>query len=277
LTDKLARLWLLPPSIEQGYLRAQSGNFGHLVREFLTPGGETLPSVLLLGSIAVGMALAIRVRPSPAGMAWTAGLLTVYLVVAGGACGTAASRGRAAVGARLFEKSSGAVHILQLVRPATGAWVQKATGSESYRGLTLITHLIEGHAIAQGTVVARLRVKVKGQPAVDMPLVAGENTADAAALRPETRSALRHRVPWSRVVHQWRTRDGSAHYYWGCSYATSVPLPRGPRIESIEVQPVSPNCRLAVTDTVLLGQSDPFGNLFARDRDRGSGPRGSAP
>lgn len=277
LAEKLTSLWLLPSSIELGYLRTQSSNFGHPVRELLTPGGEFFPCVLLLASAALGMALAIRTRPGRGRAVWLAGFLAAYLVLADAAGVAAALRGRAATGVRLFEKSSGAVHNLQPVRSATGPWVQRAIGPGSYRTLVLITHLIEGNGIAQGAVVARLQAKVAGQPAVIVPLLAGVDTADAAALRPETRSGLKHGVPWSRVVHQWRTRDGSAHYYWGCSYAVTVPLPPGPRVESLEVQPVSTDCRLAVTDVVLLGQAASPGSSFARDRDQGSGQPGSGP
>lgn len=258
LTGMLEQLWLLPPAIEQANYRVLSGNFGHLLREFLTPGGETVPSLALLGVAALAMALGClrwgrAASPAePRAFRGVAIVLALYCLAASAVAWRISRVGRALAWEHDSQRAPGVIGISRVVDSCNGPQTLPLKQPGPYRWVYLVTHLAGGESTPQGQEVARMTVKSAAGRHWSFPLRAGIETVSGDALRPG--AAVAHAVPWGRIVHQWRTRDASSVPYWGLGCVADVDLGASHKLESVTVEPVHGAPTLLVSDLVAIGE-----------------------
>ncbi|MBI2945971.1 MAG: glycosyltransferase family 2 protein [Candidatus Wallbacteria bacterium] len=250
--EKLRHLWFLSPAIEPGHLRLNSGEFGAPVRELLCRGGDAVPMAAVSGAVALG-AVAPLLLPGglPArGIVW---LLGAYLGAVDWSWSAAARVPRVKTWSRISSVGHSAVLDYRPLSRRTGPRPLGPPDKSTYERVQFVSHLLGAEGIENGEPVADIVLELEGGGTEKVTLRAGEDTAEGAALRPETRGSVRHNLPFEQIAHQWRTRDGSANYYWAYSFVREHKLASPAMVTKLEVLPLLREGFVVVPLVLLAG------------------------
>lgn len=118
-------------------------------------------------------------------------------------------------------------------------------------GVDLLTYLIYGHDVADGTAVAEVAlVDVYGRESV-RTLRAGIDTAETSYPRPEFRAAIRHSLPVDRIVRPRPTHAFSSSGDELLTFRTEIELDEPIVISRIRVRYLQPRGQLVIGDIFL--------------------------
>jgi len=179
------------------------------------------------------------------GTAWmlVSGLAVVILLH--GSIWTAAARTRP-IGRFHHLPETGVV----LRQPAADTWIY-TDYNRPVTSMDLLTHLIYGHGVPQGAVVAVVSVFDQSGRRFDHPLRAGVDTAEASYPRWEYRDAIQHGLDMTEVVRARPAGVYSKRNWESLTFRSVVELPEPVVVRGIRLRYVHPVGRLVVTDLFL--------------------------
>jgi hypothetical protein len=124
----------------------------------------------------------------------------------------------------------------------------KVSSAATADTLALVTSMSNSAAIADGTVVALLRLRTTGGRVVERPLRAGSDTAEWAHERADVRRGVRHALApvFDSVPVKDERGDYSSHRYW-----TRIPLGETLEVDSVEIVNQTASAPLALWKATL--------------------------
>jgi hypothetical protein len=140
-----------------------------------------------------------------------------------------------------------------ILRPGQKATFVPQGYLEPTREIDLISFLTYAVYVPQERPVAVMRVFLEGQGTVERTLVAGVDTAETSAFRPEVRALMRHGWEQTVPVHEWVTRAYSRALYPAHAFLARIQLPHPARVEYIEIEMLHGGGDLVLRDVFLRG------------------------
>lgn len=255
-------------SLVASNLRLESGTADEPVWGAWVPGGffsERLGNALVYGNasglyaglaglgVAAALALAVLGLTLGARLRWR-GLRAATGILAAGLGTTVLLHGTIAFAARrgaprgeFFRFKETSIHAQQ--------WAEDIELYPDYplpvTAMDLLTFLVYGHAIPQGTPVASVTVYDDDAREVTQILRAGIETAETSYLRPEYREAIRHDISKTDVVRTSPTHVYSDRAYDLLTFRSALELPRPMVVRRVRIRYLGPSGRLVISDLFL--------------------------
>jgi len=115
----------------------------------------------------------------------------------------------------------------------------------------LLSYLIYGHAIRQGTPVAAVTVFDDSERATTRLVRAGIHSAETSHLRPEYRDAIQHGLAATIIVRDLPSHEYSSDAYDTLTFHATLDLPAPVVVRKVRIRYLLPVGRLVVTDMFL--------------------------
>ena len=115
----------------------------------------------------------------------------------------------------------------------------------------LLSFLVYGHGVPQGTAVAELAVFDDAGNEFTKLLRAGEDTAETSYLRPEYRHVIQHGIEGTRIVRDRPSHAYSDHMYDLLTFQSSFELPQPMVVRRARLRYLHTVGRLVVEDLFL--------------------------
>jgi hypothetical protein len=117
--------------------------------------------------------------------------------------------------------------------------------------IDLLTHLVYGHTLEEGTPVAMVSVYDQADRRFDYLLRAGEETAENSYLRPEYIKDIKHTLDGVTIIREAMTSAYSSHIYPAITTLASLPLPEPLVVKKIRFRYLSRIGELVVSDVFM--------------------------
>jgi hypothetical protein len=140
-----------------------------------------------------------------------------------------------------------------ILRPGQKATFVARQYLEPTREIDVISFLTYAVYVPQGRAVAVVRVFVEGGGPLEFRLLAGVDTAETSAYRPEVRLQMAHSDVQATAVHEWMTRAYSRTLYPAHAFLARFALPEATRVELIEIEMLHGGGDLVLRDVFLRG------------------------